>query len=212
MFLKRFIFILFAINSLTALTAGIKVKTEYAQESLKNQSELVSLINKMTMTSKETVVVFEKTDSLYRKWKVSGTNFDGAIELFVSKTRGIGWLFKLGDDSLKAVIARDYRNTNDPRLISITTNFVSGLFLVENFEPDCNSQFAVYSLKNSWDADVEYTGDYALEMFSSNPCGEGQWKIKTGKLKMMRKIQFAAIFTAAMTQNIRLLFKDFVLE
>ena len=99
MFLKRFIFILFAIHSLTALTAGIKVKTEYTKESLKNQSEVVSLINKMTMTVKETIVVFEKTDSLYRKWKVSGPNFDGAIELFVSKTRGIGWLFKLGDSS-----------------------------------------------------------------------------------------------------------------
>jgi len=212
MFLKRFLFISTLFFSLPSISAGIKVRAEYASEKLANQPENVSLINKMTITLKETIVVFEKTDSLYRKWKVTGSGYEGGIELFISKTRGIGWLIKMGDDSLKAIIARDYRNTADPRLISITTNFISGIYFVENFEAECNSQFAVYSLKNSWDADLEYTGAYAFEMFSSNPCGEGQWKIKPGKLKMPLKIQIAAVFIGAMTQNIKHLFKDFVLE
>ena len=158
------------------------------------------------------VVTFEKADSLFRQWKVTGPNYDGTVTLFLSKSRGIGWLFKLGEDSLKAVIARDYRNSASPGLISITTNFVAGLYLLQNRDADCNGHFAVYSLKNTWDADVEYTGAYALEMQSSDPCGDGQWKISMGKLKMIRKIQFAAIFTGIMSQNIRHLFKDYVLE
>jgi len=213
MLLKRFVLLFSVLFSFSAISAGIKVETRYLRQTLRNETEMVDLVEQITISSKETTVIFEKTDSLFRKWKVTGGPiYDGTVDLFVSKERGIGWLFKLGDDSLKAVIARDYRNTSDPRLISITTNFVAGLFFVENFEPKCNSQFAVYSLKNSWDADVEYTGDYALEIESSDPCGDGQWKVSTGKLKMLRKIQFAAIFVAIMTQNIRLLFKGFVLE
>ena len=212
MFLKRFLSISLFLFSLSSISAGIKVKTEYTRQFVKGTPEEVALVNKITMTCKEVVVVFEKTDDAYRKWKVTGPNFDGGIELYVSKTRGIGWLFKFGEDSLKAVIAKDYKNTFDPRIISITTNFVAGLFFVENRTPECNSRFVVYSVKNSWDSDVEYTGDYALDMYHSMPCGEGQWKVRVGKLKMQRKILFASIFTAVMTPNIRLLFKDFVLE
>lgn len=152
------------------------------------------------------MTIFERTDSLFRNWKISGGGNEGSAQLFVSDERGVGWVIGMDGDSMKVLIARDYRNVQDPRLISISTNFISGLFILENFEPQCNSAFKVYSLKNSWDADVEYTGKYALEIENSKPCSDGTWKTKIGKLKMSRKVLYATIFAAVTTQNLRYLF------
>jgi hypothetical protein len=208
MFLKRFA-LLFLLSASTSMYAGgIPVSVSYVSEKLTNHAEPVYLATSVTMGSKSEAITFEKTDSSYRNWKISGAGFDGSALLFQTKERGIGWQIGMDGDSLKILIARDVKNAGDPRLISITTNFVSGLFMLENFEPRCNSYFKLYSLKNSWDADVEYTGAYAFEMESSNPCGDGNWKIKTGKLKVQQKVIYASIFTAIMTQNIRALFKD----
>jgi hypothetical protein len=212
MLVKRFILLVFIVVSYTAYCGGIKVKTAYVARILRDETTPVYLVEKLTVSTKELVVTFEKTDDLFRKWKVTGPNYDGAVELFVSSDRGIGWLFKLGDDSLKAIIARDYKTSGSPGLISITTNFMAGLYILENRDGKCNGEFALYSIKNSWEADVEYTGHYAFEMVSYDPCNDTQWKVSTGKLKMVRKIQFAAIFTAVMSNNIKHLFRDFVLE
>lgn len=211
MFLKRLSLLFLVYSSLSVLSAGIPVSVKYVNQNVAGETAPVYLVESISIGAKTSLVSFEKTDSLFRNWKISGEGFDGSAKLFVSKERGIGWNIGMDGDSLKVLIARDYKNTNDPRLISITTNFVSGLFIVENFEPDCNSYFKVYSLKNSWDADVEYTGNYALEMESSNPCLDGKWKTKTGKLKVHQKVIYGAIFTAIMTQNIRHLFKNFEL-
>ncbi len=192
-------------------SGGIPVAATYVNQKLSNQTESVYLVQSLSIGTKACLVSFEKTDSLYRNWKISGTGFEGSANLFVSKERGIGWQIGMDGDSLKVLIARDLKNAADPRLISITTSFVSGLFMLENFEPTCNSYFKLYALKNSWDVDVEYVGDYAFEMESSNPCSDGSWKVKTGKLKVHQKVVYAAIFSAVMAQNIRLLFKDYVL-
>jgi hypothetical protein len=192
-------------------SGGIPVSVNYVNQQLSNQPASVYLIESVSIGSKATRVSFENTDSLYRNWKISGVGFDGSAKLFVSKERGIGWQIGMDGDSLKVLIARDIKNAGDPRLISITTNFVSGLFMLENFEPACNSYFKLYSLKNSWDSDVEYVGAYAFEIESSNPCSNGSWKVKTGKLKVHQKVVYAAVFSALMSQNIRLLFKDYVL-
>jgi len=211
MFLKRFLLLCILVGSYSCFSGKIPVSVRYSAESVKGQNSEIHLIEWLSIGPKGSEAVFEKSDSLFREWKVTGNGYDGSATLFVSKERGIGWVFKCGDDSLKALIARDYRNTNDPRILSITTSFVSGLFIVENFEPDCNSYFRMYALKNSWDADVEYTGPIALEIESSDPCGDGSWHTKTGKLKVPEKIMRVAIFTAVMTHNIRYLFKDFTL-
>jgi len=60
MFMKRFLFISTILFSLTSISAGIKVKAEYVSENLKNQSENVFLINKMTFSLKETTVFSKK--------------------------------------------------------------------------------------------------------------------------------------------------------
>jgi hypothetical protein len=212
MLVKRFIVLSAIVVSYSAFSGGITVQTEFVSKTLRNESTPVDLVEKMTISTKEVTVVIEKTDAEFRKWKVTGPDYDGAIELFISNERGIGWLFKFGEDSLKAVIARDYRTSGSPGLITITTNFFAGLYILENRDGDCNGNFAMYSLKNSWEADVEYTGDYAFEMFNYDPCVDGQWKIRSGKLKMVRKIQFAGVFVAATSNNIKHLFRDYVLE
>lgn len=211
MFLKRLSLLFFLYLSTSGFSGGIPVFVRYVTQGSADQSEPFYLAEFISIGPKDQLVTFERTDSLYRNWKITGNGFDGSANLFVSKERGIGWQIGLDGDSLKVLIARDYKNTNDPRIISITTSFVAGLFILENFEPDCNSYFKVYSLKNSWDADVEYTGNYGLEIESSNPCADGSWKTKTGKLKVPKKVLYVTIFTAVMTQNLRYLFKDFTL-
>ncbi|MBK7129209.1 MAG: hypothetical protein IPM74_08170 [Crocinitomicaceae bacterium] len=207
--MKRLKLFILCFSTITAFSAGIGIETRYSSFSLDGKDEY--LIEYLAVGPKNDQVVFEKTDSLFRNWKVTGIGYDGMVKLFISKERGIGWSFYLGEDSLKAMIARDYRNTSSPGMISMTASFIAGLFIVENFAPECNSYFKVYSLKNSWDADVEYTGKYALEISTTEPCGEGSWQAKTGKLKMPQKVLYASIFCAAMSQNIRHLFKNFVL-
>lgn len=209
MFLKRLLTLFLIGLSFSVIAAKIPVLVKYSTLTLSNNEKPVDLVEWISIGAKGNEVVFEKTDSLYRNWKISGNGYEGNARLFVSKERGIGWTIRSGEDSLKVLIARDYKNTNDPRIISISTSFISGLFIVENFEPDCNSNFRVYSLKNSWDADVEYTGAYALEMQHSDPCAAGHWTVKTGKLKIPEKVLYMAVFTGIMTQNIRHLFKDF---
>lgn len=209
MFLKRLKLIFLLFCSTTAFSGGIGIETRYTSFTQDGKDE--SLIEYLALGPKNDQVVFEKTDSSFRNWNVSGAGYEGHVKLFLSKDRGIGWSFYLGEDSLKAIIARDYRNTSSPGMISMTASFIAGLFIVENFEPDCNSYFKVYSLKNSWDADVEYTGKYALEISSTDPCGDGNWQAKTGKLKMPQKVLYSSIFCAVMSQNIRILFKNFVL-
>lgn len=211
MFLKRLSVLFLLSLSTSGFSGGIPVSVRYVTQTGADQTEPFYLAEYISIGPKDQLVTFERTDSLFRNWKISGNGFDGTANLFVSKERGIGWQIGLDGDSLKVLIARDYKNTADPRIISITTSFISGLFIVENFEPTCNSYFKVYSLKNSWDADVEYTGNYALEIESSNPCADGSWKTKTGKLKVPKKVLYATIFTAVMTQNLRYLFKDFAL-
>ncbi|MBK6950785.1 MAG: hypothetical protein IPO32_13280 [Crocinitomicaceae bacterium] len=211
MFLKRLGLLIILTASFTTYSGGIPVSVSYVNQKSANQAESVDLVKAVTIGSKATLVNFENTDSLFRIWKISGAGFDGSAQLFVSKERGIGWQIGMDGDSLKVLIARDLKNASDPRLISITTNFVAGLFMLENFEPTCNSYFKLYALKNSWDADVEYVGAYAFEMESSSPCSSGSWKVKTGKLKVHTKVVYAAIFSAIMTHNIRPLFKDYVL-
>lgn len=211
MFLKRFVLPFLISTSLSTYSGGIPVSVGYVNQKLTNQPEPVFLVESLTIGPKATMVSFENRDSTYRNWKITGEGFDGSAQLFVSKERGIGWQIGMDGDSLKVLIARDPKNAGDPRLISISTNFVSGLFMLENFEPLCNSYFKLYALKNSWDADVEYIGEYAFEMVSANPCSDGNWKVKTGKLKLHQKVVYAAIFTAVMTQNIRALFKGYVL-
>jgi hypothetical protein len=211
MFLKRLGLLFLLSASLTMYSGGIPVAATYVNQKLSNQAESVYLVQSLSIGTKASLVSFENTDSLYRNWKISGNGFDGSANLFVSKERGIGWQIGMDGDSMKVLIARDLKNAADPRLISITTTFVSGLFILENFEPTCNSYFKLYALKNSWDADVEYVGAYAFEMESSSPCSDGSWKVKTGKLKVHQKVVYAAIFSAVMAQNIRLLFKDYVL-
>lgn len=212
MFLKRFKTTLLFLFSITSFAGTIAVTEHYREFKTSGSDETLYLVDGLIIGSKkEDIALFEPTDSTLWNWKVSGNGFDGSVQLFVSKERGIGWKFALDGDSLKAIISTDYHNTHDPRLISMTTGFVSGLFCVENFEPDCNSSFVVYSLKNSWDADVEYTGKYALEINSTSPCGKGHWKVKEGKLKIPVKVQYASIFIAVMTQNIRHLFRNFEL-
>lgn len=211
MFLKRLGLLILLSASLATYSGVIPVSVSYVNQKLTNQVESVYLVKTFTIGSKATLVSFENTDSLFRNWKISGDGFDGAAQLFVSKERGIGWQIGMDGDSVKVLIARDLKNAQDPRLISITTNFVAGLFMLENFEPSCNSHFKLYALKNSWDADVEYVGEYAFQMEASSPCSNGGWKVKTGKLKVHSKVVYAAIFSAIMAQNIRLLFKDYVL-
>jgi hypothetical protein len=211
MFWKRLALLILLSASLATYSGVIPVFVSYVNQKLANQVESVYLVKTVTIGSKATLVSFENTDSLFRNWKISGGGFDGAAQLFVSKERGIGWQIGMDGDSVKVLIARDLKNAQDPRLISITTNFVAGLFMLENFEPGCNSHFKLYALKNSWDADVEYVGEYAFQMESSSSCSNGSWKVKTGKLKIHSKVVYAAIFSAIMAQNIRLLFKDYVL-
>jgi hypothetical protein len=211
MFLKRLGLLFLLSASLTMYSGGIPVSATYVNQKLSNQTESVYLVQSLSIGTKTSLISFENTDSLYRNWKILGTGFEGSANLFVSKERGIGWQIGMDGDSMKVLIARDFKNAADPRLISITTSFVAGLFMLENFEPTCNSNFKLYALKNSWDADVEYVGAYAFEMESSNPCSDGSWKVKTGKLKVHQKVVYAAIFSAVMAQNIRLLFKDYVL-
>ncbi len=211
MFLKRLSLHILLSASITTYSGGLPVSATYVNQKVASFNESVYLVKSVSIGSKETQVSFENTDSLFRSWKISGSGYDGSAKLFVSKERGLGWQIGMDGDSLKVLIARDLKNAADPRLISITTSFVSGLFMLENFEPSCNSHFKLYALKNSWDADVEYVGAYAFEMESSNPCFDGDWKVKTGKLKVHQKVVYAAIFSAIMAQNIRVLFKDYVL-
>lgn len=212
MFINRLTTSFFCLCFLSTSYAGIKVKVQYEQQTLRNETTPVDLVNHLEITSGDVSISIDKTDELFRNWTVKGNKYDGEINLFVSKERGIGWAFQFDGDSIKAIIASDYKNVRDPRLISLTTDFTAGLFFIENFELECNSSFAVYSVNNSWDTDVEYTGKYAFEIQSSKPCGAGAWKIKTGKLKINQKLQFATIFTAIMTQNIRHLFRDYLEE
>ena len=209
MFIKRFLFCFLFFCYAINLSAGIKLKVTYEQQTLRNESEAVDLINHVEITSADNSISIDKTDPLFRNWIVKGNKFDGTINLFVSKERGIGWNFQFDGDSIRAIIASDYKNVRDPRLISLTTDFMAGLYFIENFDADCNSSFAIYSVQNTWDTDVEYTGKYALEIQSSKPCGAGSWKVKQGKLKMVQKLHFATIFTAIMCQNIRHLFRDY---
>ncbi|MBK9191938.1 MAG: hypothetical protein IPM77_10720 [Crocinitomicaceae bacterium] len=208
---KRFLIVFGLIFPLVGLAGGIPVNVRYVSQVISNQSSPVDLIEAVNIGPKEGMVSFEKTDSSFRNWKISGNAFDGGASLFVNKERGVGWLVKAGDDSLKVLIARDYRNAASPAVISITTSFISGLYIIENVSSDCNNSFKVYSLKNSWDADVEYTGKYAIEMEHTNPCGTGKWIVKTGGLKIPKKIMYVAVFAAAMSQNVRFIVKDLVL-
>lgn len=197
--------------SLIGLSGGIPVNVRYVSQSISNQSGPVDLIEAVHIGPKDQLVSFEKSDSSFRNWKITGNNFDGAASLFVNKERGVGWFIKAGEDSLKVLIARDYRNAGSPAVISITTSFISGLYIVENTASDCNSSFKVYALKNSWDADVEYTGKYALVMEHSNPCSKGKWIVKTGGLKIPLKIIYVAVFAGTMSQNVQYIVKDIVL-
>lgn len=205
MFLKRF-HLIAVLYSIQVFAGGLQIQAEYEPYITKKGDE-VYLINQFSIGSGADLVNFEKVDTGFWNWKISGNTYDGNALLFNNPERGVGWLIKAGDDSLKIIIARDVRNTRDPRIISMTTSFVSGLFIVENFEAECNSYFKVYALKNSWDADVEYTGKYALEIANSSPCSDGKWKVKQGKLKVPDKILYFSIFAAVMTQNVRYLFE-----
>ncbi|MBL7897916.1 MAG: hypothetical protein JNJ99_05225 [Crocinitomicaceae bacterium] len=193
------------------MCGGIPVSVRYTSQAISNQSSPVDLIDALNIGSKEGMIRFENKDSTFRNWKISGNGYDGGASLFVNKDRGVGWLIKAGDDSLKVLIARDYRNAASPAVISITTSFIAGLYIVENTSAECNNSFKLYALKNSWDADVEYTGKYALEMEHTNPCGSGKWVVKSGGLKIPQKIMYVAVFAAAMSQNVKYIVKDIVL-
>jgi hypothetical protein len=211
MWVKRFLIVCCLMFPLEGLTGGIPVSVRYVTQTITNQTSEVDLIESVNIGPKDGMVNFERADSSFRNWKITGNDFDGMASLFVTKERGVGWLIKAGDDSLKVLIARDYRNAASPAVISITTSFISGLYIIENTGSECNNSFKVYSLKNSWDADVEYTGKYALEMEHTNPCGTGKWIVKTGGLKIPQKITYVAVFVATMAQNVRYLIKDLVL-
>lgn len=211
MFLKRLLLLALIGFAFFATAGKLPVSVSYQPVVFRSGAGPISLVDRLTVGSKESLVQFERTDSLFRNWKISGVGYDGSASLFVSRERGAGWIIRSGEDSLKVLIARDFKNANDPRMISITTSFVSGLFILENNDPDCNSAFRVYSLKNSWDADVEYTGEYALYLSNSDPCEEGDWTAKTGKLKLPQKVLVMAVFTAVMTQNVRYLVNDILL-
>jgi len=200
------LFLLLCLISNVGICSGIKLST------FQTNIDSTLVVNEVQIESGENKMIAKVSDSLYMHWKVSGSKFDGTIDLFVSQKRGVGWQFVFGQDSLRAIIAADYRNSGDPHLVSITTNFIAGIAMLENIEPECQSSFRTYTIKNSWDADVEYNGNYAFELQNNKPCSEGKWKVKLGKLKMNEKIKFAALFTAVTLPNLRYLLKSGVLE
>lgn len=210
---KLYLFTLLLLSFYSLSHAGkIKVNTTHEIVTLNQKDGPVALVESILMKFKETAVFIGKSDSTFWNWEVKGDHVDGYIELFVSEERGVGWDFYMGRDTLKVLISTDYKNTNDPRLLSLTGTIDGSLYYIENQEPDCNSKFQVYELVNPEDSDVEYTGDYALEIETNLPCANGKWKVKSGKQIISYKIQAAAIFTGMMVQNVRHLLKYFVLE
>lgn len=73
------------------LAERIHVGTTYVEHVLPQDQEPVYLVTKLVVGSKANAVTFEKKDSLFRLWQISGNDLNGTATLFASKERGIGW-------------------------------------------------------------------------------------------------------------------------